>query len=202
MIKKGFNKAIPLENIGWILEAFSNKEIADRPCVFLSHKREDKEACREIAKYFEDAGIDYYLDEDDNKLQVASAAGDPIKITECIKNGIDECTHMMVVISEKTYRSQWVPFEVGYGHASILDQDHLRSKDNRLKLAVLTLKDISEKSLPDYLRVGHIIRGTQTLNDYIAKITGKLEKSLLFEGRISSNMKENHPLDNVLNYQK
>ena len=141
MLEKGFNKANLNENITWLVKSLGDSTFNKRPCVFLSHKREDKNACKEIANYLKNAGIDYYLDEEDSKLQYASSIGDPIKITESIKNGIKESTHMMVVVSDKTYRSLWVPFEVGYGHASILDQEKWQSQENRIKLSVLTLKE-------------------------------------------------------------
>jgi hypothetical protein len=109
---------------------------------------------------------------------------------------------MLVVVSEKTYRSQWVPFEIGYGHSAILDKGLEEGiKENKIKLSVLILKDISEKSLPDYLQVGNIIRGTKSLNDYISKITNKLEKSLINETRIFASNQSSHPLDNVLNWK-
>jgi hypothetical protein len=201
MAEKGFNKANTNENISWLLKSLGDNSFNKRPCVFLSHKREDKYACREIANYFKNAGIDYYLDEEDSKLHYASSIGDPIKITESIKNGIKKSTHMMVVVSDKTYKSQWVPFEVGYGHASILDQESLSSKENRIKLSILTLKDVAEKNLPDYLQVGYVIKGTKSLNEYISKITDRLEKSLISERRVFSNFQGGHPLDNVLNWQ-
>lgn len=103
----------------WLIESFENKALA-RPFVFLSYKKEDKGACVVIAKYLKDAGIDYYLDIEDKGLQHATSINDPIKITESIKKGICESTHMMVVVSEKTVKSEWVPFEIGYGHASIM----------------------------------------------------------------------------------
>lgn len=199
MIKKGFNKADSIERAVWRYVS-ENNEIRNRPCVFLSHKKEDKPACRKVASYFENAGIDYYLDEEDNELQYAVSVNDPIKITESIKNGIKESTHMMVVVSDKTYKSLWVPFEVGYGHASILDQEKLTLERNRIKLSVLTLKDIAEKTLPDYLQVGYLVKGTKSLNEYISKITDRLEKSLINENRIFSNSMRQHPLDNVLNW--
>src|SRR5690606_1492665 len=201
MVKKGFNKANTYENLTWALESVKDNQLFKRPCVFLSHKREDKNACKEIAKYFKNAGIDYYLDEEDDKLQHASSIGDPIKITESIKDGIKKSTHMMVVVSDQTYKSLWVPFEVGYGHASILDQEKLKNLNDRIKLSVLTLKDIAEKTLPDYLQVGYLIRGTKSLNEYISKITDRIEKSLIDDSRIFSNSQQQHPLDSVLNWK-
>lgn len=200
MVQKGFNKADTFERLSWILESFENKTLK-RSCVFLSHKKEDKFACKEIAKYLKDAEIDYYLDVEDAGLQHASLINDPIKITESIKKGIRESTHMMVVVSEKTARSQWVPFEIGYGHASILDQDKLSIEDNQIKLSVLVLKDLAEKELPDYLKVGYLIKGTKSLNNYISKISNRLEKSMINESLISPHGNIKHPLDNVLDWK-
>jgi hypothetical protein len=199
LMAKGFNKADLSEKISWIL---NGKSVQERPCVFLSHKKEDKAECRKIAEYFKNAEIDYYLDELDAALQQAASSGDPIKITESIKKGIRESSHMLVLISEKTYKSHWVPFEVGYGHAAIVDKN-LGENDKvyNIRLSILTLKDISEKSLPDFMQVGNIIRGTKSLNEYISEITGKLEKSLINESRIFSNSMQRHPLHDTLNWQ-
>ncbi|MBP3944560.1 toll/interleukin-1 receptor domain-containing protein [Sphingobacteriaceae bacterium WQ 2009] len=199
MYKQGFNKANIYENILWAFE--KDPTVKTRPCVFLSHKREDKDACKVISSYLKNAGIDYYLDIEDNSLQSASNSNDPIRITESIKEGIKNSTHMLVVISEKTYKSLWVPFEVGYGHASILEQDKLNAESNKLKLSVLTLRDISEVNLPDYLQVAYIIKGTKSLNTYINKINDRIEKSSLNEVRMMSHTEASHPLDNVLNWQ-
>lgn len=198
-MKKGFNKANIYDKLEWI---FESADVKKRPCVFLSHKREDKAECRKIAEYLKQAEIDYYLDELDDELQSAANQRNPILITENIKKGIRDSSHMLVIVSEKTYKSQWVPFEVGYGHSAIFDVGLKKDeKPDRIKLSILTLKDISEKSLPDYMQVGHIIRGTQSLNDYISKISNKMEKSLITERRVFSASNMSHPLDNVLNWQ-
>lgn len=194
MYSKGINKANVLNRLFEIL----SKSVEKKPCVFLSHKKEDKPACKKIAEYLSDAGIDYYLDEEDEDLQRAASVSDPIKITEAIKKGINNSTHMLVVISEKTYYSQWVPFEVGYGQAAIIDN---QTSTDKLKLSVLTLKDISEKALPDFLQIAYIIKGTKSLNEYIAQISNDLEKSMINESRILSNSQLQHPLDNVLNWK-
>lgn len=195
MRRTGINKADIYERL---LSSVSKNNTNNDICVFLSHKREDKSACIKIANYLKEANINYYLDIEDEGLQIASNNSDPEKITESIKNGIKNSTHMLVVISEKTYLSKWVPFEVGYGHSAIIDQKPLNSKIN---LAVLTLSDISEKQLPDYLQIAYQIRGTKSLNEYISKISNTLEKSLINESRIFSHSHLKHPLDSILNWQ-
>jgi len=195
---KGINKGELFGKFTWLLES---EETRNRPCVFFSHKREDKDQCKRISQYFSNAGIDYYLDEEDDKLQHAATVADPVLITESIKKGIRESTHMLVVVSEKTYKSQWVPFEIGYGHAAIVDRYLEEEQPNKIKLSILTLKDIAEKSLPDFMQVGNIIRGTKSLNSYISAISNRFEKSMINESRLFSNTMASHPLDDVLNWR-
>jgi hypothetical protein len=195
----GFNKANVYDKLHWVLQG---EEAKRKPCVFLSHKKEDKHHCRTIANYIRGAGLDYYLDENDTVLQSASATGNSSLITECIKKGIRESTHMLVIVSEKTYKSQWVPFEIGYGHSAILDRNLKDGEQfDKIKLSVLTLKDLSESPLPDYLLVGNLIRGTKGLNEYILHIGHNIQKAENYEFSIESNNKIGHPLDSVLNWK-
>ena len=199
---KGYNKAVFEENIYHIVESSLSNNVKDRPCVFLSHKHEDKPACRKIAGYLKDACIDYYLDENDDALQQAVNAGNVNLITESIKKGIRESSHMLVVVSAITIKSQWVPFEVGYGHAAIIDKAmEINKREDKLKLSILTLLDISEARLPTFMLVENIIRGTKSLNEYIAKITHTTESVLIKETRLFSNSLPNHSLDTVLNWK-
>ena len=144
-----------------------------RPIIFLSHKQEDKPACRILAHYLKENHIDYYLDEEDPYLQIASAEKNPYKITEAIKKGIGNSTHMAVVISEKTYKSEWVPFEVGYGHAAIIDKGMaIDQRAAREKLVVIVLKDLKGRILPDYLQVGFQIKSIEDFIRYVQTIKG------------------------------
>lgn len=197
---KGYNKATRLEKSQWVNESYSVK---NRPCVFLSHKHEDKPACRKIADYLSNAEIDYYLDEKDHDLQQAVRTGNSHEITERIKAGIRESSHMLVVVSQKTYQSQWVPFEVGYGHAAIIDKDLvLNERQDKFKLSILTLKDIAETTLPSFMQTSNILRGTKSLNSYITQILGRLEKSMINERVLFFASDLSHPLDNVLKWDK
>lgn len=196
---KGFNRA---EFIDELLRIFEPAEVQKRPCIFLSHKKEDKEDCRKIAEYFKNAELDYYLDELDGTLQTASDNNNAEEITACIKKAIKKSTHMMVVVSQKTFKSQWVPFEVGYGHALIIENvDGNIEESDKIKLAILTLKDLSEEKLPDFMKVGYILRGTKSLNTYISQLIGRKEESLIKEVRMFSHSTQQHPLDEILNWR-
>ncbi len=150
---------------------FGNKRL--RPCVFLCHKREDKSACKILADQLSINHIDYYLDEEDQDLQLACAEKNPYTITEAIKKGIVNSTHMAVIISDKTYKSEWVPFEVGYGHAAIIDKGLvLDQRAAREKLVIIVLKDLNGRVLPDYLQVGFEIKSIEDFIQYIAHLKG------------------------------
>ena len=109
-MSKGLNKAKLTENIEWLVRSYDSPSFKSRPCVFLSHKKEDKNECRKVAEYLKQAEIDYYLDELDDELQLAARDKNPIKITESIKKGIRNSSHMLVVVSEKKYNSQMGTF--------------------------------------------------------------------------------------------
>jgi len=121
--------------------------------VFLSHIDKDKSAVNEIADYFSEAGVDYYLDVNDPKLQQAVDEKDDEKITQFIELGIKNSTHLLTIVSEKTQGSWWVPFEVGYG------------KRGEIDLASLTLKEVEKP--PSYLKITRKITGIEGLNKYI-----------------------------------
>ncbi len=75
---------------------------------FISHKQEDEEIVKKLALYFKLREVDFYLDLLDSKLTEDGKA-----LTDHIKSNLNNCTDIIVVMSEKTRFSQWVPFEVG-----------------------------------------------------------------------------------------
>ena len=111
---------------------------------------------------------------------------------------------MLCVVSKKTIdESNWVPFKIGYGHAAIIDKTALESsKDKKIKLSILTLKDLSEELLPEYMQLGYIMKVTIGLNDYISELIGRSKSVLITGSRLFSNTMTNHPLNNILNSQK
>lgn len=76
--------------------------------VFISHKHEDTELAKQIAKQFYYSGTSCYLDVFDScEVQDGKA------LTDHIKNSLNSCTDILVVMSDSTKYSQWVPFEIG-----------------------------------------------------------------------------------------
>lgn len=66
---------------------------------------------------------------------------------------------------------------------------------DRTDLVALTVKEISEATLPEYLQIIPILRGTKSLNDFLARIFGRGTTQMLNENRIIDYTKP-HPLDN------
>jgi hypothetical protein len=166
-----------------------NRKASGIKCIFLSHQQNDKVLCRKIADYLLAADIDVYFDEDDNDLKIYRQTNNPNGVVDSIKKGINESSHMLVIVSPNTINSSWVPWEIGYGY-------------DKTSLYVLTLKGIPDYNLPDYLKTTNIIRGTKTLNEFLANISNS--STLQLEGRnlIKSFNAFNNPLNDYLDGYK
>jgi len=142
---KGINRAHSRE----ILEAHT----CVGNCVFISHKYEDLDAAREVASYIMDYGIDVYLDDCDCKLQKAVNMHNPKEIVSCIENGLDKSSHILVLVTENTRMSWWVPYETGY------------AKKGDKEIASLLLKEADE--FPDYLQIEKTLSGLKDLTEFL-----------------------------------
>ena len=76
--------------------------------IFISHKKEDSGIAAKIALELRLIGIPFYLDVLDTSVTKSGK-----ELTDHIKRNLNDCTDIIVVISEATKYSQWVPFEVG-----------------------------------------------------------------------------------------
>lgn len=76
--------------------------------IFISHKQEDSDTANRLASELSSLGIPYYLDILDSTVTTSGKA-----LTEHIKSNLNDCTDIIVIMSEATRFSQWVPFEVG-----------------------------------------------------------------------------------------
>ena len=75
---------------------------------FISHKQEDAYTALQIENELKKLGIQAYLDVLDSMV-----TSNGREMTQHIKEKINDCTDIIVIISERTRASQWVPFEVG-----------------------------------------------------------------------------------------
>ena len=66
-----------------------------KPCVFLSHKSEDKSTVKSVGNYIKSKGLDICLDVDDTVLQQAMRNDDHVAITKSIQLGIYASTDLM-----------------------------------------------------------------------------------------------------------
>lgn len=76
--------------------------------VFISHKQEDSLTALSIQRAFEKHGVDTYLDVLDSSIN-----GGGKVLTDHLKDELNSCTDIIVVMSERTKDSWWVPFEIG-----------------------------------------------------------------------------------------
>ena len=128
--------------------------------------------------------MDIYFDEYNTHI----GGGDFIKSIKYIKAGIRRSSHMLCVLSQTALRSHLMPWEIGYGY-------------DLLQVVGLTIKELSKSELPEYLQVVPILRGTKTLNTFIANTVGRVADSLIREQKMFSASDMNHPLDNILDWQ-
>lgn len=151
--------------------------------VFLSHQRSDKNEAEKIAEYLKACGINVYFDKFDKELQQAVADNNPKGVVAAIKKGVAASTDMLVLVSPNTLRSEWVPFEIGYGY-------------DALDVKALTLKGIKSKDIPDYIKVVPIIRDIYDMDIYS---TGKGNKYLMEARGITRKAAgRTHPLAGVM----
>jgi hypothetical protein len=184
----GVNRAEPFHRTRAGSAAKSFSAWRDKSCVFISHQRDDTKACEALADYLLSIPIDVYFDKYDKSISQLVAEGNADKVTKHIQRGIDFSTHMICVVSSTTVKSHWVPFEVGYGYEQI-------------PLGVLTLKGVTDPMLPEYLKTTNVIRGTKSLNMFLSQLLGQNREFL--ESKVGyKSVTMNHPLDNVLDYQR
>ena len=160
-MRKGINRALlSSQNRG----LYENATLQSSKCVFISHKSEDIEVAKEIAALLQNDGIDVYLDTNDFGLQRATREGNASKIVECIERALSVSTHILVLVTDKTKESWWVPYEVGF------------SKKGKKQIASLLLRSVS--SFPDYLQIERQLFNLNDLKQYVRE----LRDTLYFEG--------------------
>ena len=143
-------------------------------CIFISHQKRDADTAKKIADYFITSGIDVYFDEYDTKIDRTR----PYSVVSA----------MLCLLSQNALDSKWIPWEVGYGY-------------DRTTVVGLTLKEISQSVLPEYLQIVPILRGTKSLNNFISNVLKRDESTLINERKLFAAYQSQHPLDSVLNWE-
>ena len=100
--------------------------------VFLSYRHSDKATAWELAHYLEQRGRRVFIDVHDHTL--APGQGD---LDDALMTAIDNSNTMIIVVSDETQGSWWVPWEVGVSTPS--------GKPKAL------YKPRAYRTLPDYL---------------------------------------------------
>ena len=169
----------------YINEMYRNfKPIPQRhnPRVFISHQKKDSDVANTVAEYLLNAGIDIYFDQYDKSID----RSDPHSVVTAIRRGIENSSHMLVIFSQNTFGSMWVPWEIGYAYNSPVN------------LNVLRLKGVTEERLPEYLKVVKMVMSIYQLNDLISSVRGISRDNLLMENRTFSENNASHPLNRIM----
>lgn len=127
-------------------------------CIFISHRKLDRDAALVIANHLKNLNVDIYIDEYDRLLSAATTVGDTAKIVEYIENGILTSTHLLGIVSPNTKGSWWVPFEIG------------SARQKNLSIAYLLLDNVDY--LPEYLQITKQIKDQFELKDWIINEIG------------------------------
>lgn len=115
--------------------------------VFISHKQEDSYTANKIANELKAINVPYYLDILDHSITRNGK-----ELTDHIKRKLNDCTDIIVVMSESTRYSQWVPFEVGM------------SAQNDMPTATFLQENVS---LPDFLVYWPRLKQPSDIRKYI-----------------------------------
>lgn len=100
---------------------------------FFAHSTADMELINNIIKYFYKLGAKPYIDKDDMELPEYT----DIDTAKKLKSNIDACKRFVIVVTDNSINSKWVPWELGVA-------DMLKSYQN---VAILPIEsvDIDER---------------------------------------------------------
>ncbi|HKC68237.1 MAG TPA: toll/interleukin-1 receptor domain-containing protein [Bacteroidia bacterium] len=173
MALEGINRALKDQRLNKAERLFSSINNTEVPCVFISYQRDDEDYAKEVADYITSKQMDVYFDLEDNDLKKYNQANNPKAVTNAIKKGLNQSDYMLVIVSPSTYKSLWVPFEVGYAF-----------DDKGEKMKILRHKDISKTILPSYLKVKEMLNGTISLNKFLDSVRKgrRIYENLLLKG--------------------
>jgi hypothetical protein len=116
--------------------------------VFISYSRIDSEIADRIADVLSSLDIRYFLDQKDIDWGDTFA----LSIAEAIKNA----THLIVIVSPASLKSEWVPYEIGQAKAN--------------SLSILPYLIHPSLDMPSYLNGIHYLLSLEKVREYFARI--------------------------------
>ncbi|MDQ0195831.1 toll/interleukin-1 receptor domain-containing protein [Paenibacillus wynnii] len=130
--------------------------------IFISHKKEDSEQAGNIAYQLRRSGVDVYLDVLDPRLQDSGE-----ELSKYLQGRLNQCTHLLAVLSYSTRLSWWVPFEIGIATEKQYPISSYLTSGTR-------------NDMPEYLWKWPVLRSAEDLQKYITLLT-KPSSTLLNE---------------------
>ena len=132
--------------------------------IFISHKKEDEYTAFGIQQVLENMGIEAYLDILDDTI-----SDNVEKLTKHIRKKLRECSDVIVVLSDNTKRSWWVPFEIGM------------ATEKDMPIAnYLT----SYEKLPEYLEYWPRLKNQQDVKKYV-EVRNKVARQVVLEKQLN-----------------
>lgn len=128
--------------------------------IFISHKNLDRAIALDVQRVLKDQHVEAYLD-----LLDDATTGEGEALTQHIRQKLNECSDILVVLSVNTKASWWVPFEIGM--AAQKDMPTV----NYLRSGV---------TLPDYLEYWPRLKNDADLIKYV-QIRNKVKRDILNE---------------------
>ncbi|HFE9702713.1 TPA: TIR domain-containing protein [Clostridium perfringens] len=124
--------------------------------IFISHKKEDSGPAEYVCSFLKKLGVNAYLDLLEGDLLLKGEA-----LTNHIKKRLNSCTDLLVIMSDNTEKSWWVPFEIGM------------ASQNDFPIVTYLINNVP---LPDYLTYWPTLKKSSDLVKYI-----NVKKSILTE---------------------
>lgn len=136
--------------------------------VFISHKKEDELRALWVKYALDKKGVSSYLDVLDTNIIKDGKA-----LTEHIKENLNSCSDVIVVMTEATKKSWWVPFEIGM------------SAQKDMPTASFLSSDVQ---LPDYLSYWPRLKNEEDIATYV-DVRQSFESGILEHYGLSSSTK-------------
>jgi hypothetical protein len=101
---QALNKSIIIENY-----TFAKKASYQPFDVFLFHSSKDKDILPSVISFLSEYGVNVYIDKADEELPSSTSP----ETGEILKNQIHEARKFIILISENSRYSKWIPWELG-----------------------------------------------------------------------------------------